>query len=330
MARSNKKLKEFFGKVSNAPTRGGHGNTLRGEQPAVPSPHIDNLNFTGEYSGWGQLKDDAYVSVGVSCDRLSSGLYRPVMTNIGITVQKMALSSDQLLRLPDSQSNRVVDEISKFRDLADNFKKRGLLHKRGVLLWGPPGSGKTCTIQQVLSLLVDEHDGIALQVEHPREAALALQMIRRVEPVRQIVAVMEDLDALVDRYGEPDYLALLDGESQLDNIVYVATTNYPERLDKRFVDRPSRFDTIVWIGMPTAEARLAYLKAKESEWKAGDLDYLVKNSHDFSIAHMRELLILTKCLGYSCEEAIGRLSSMRLKTPDSNRAPNRPRTGFVA
>jgi len=329
----DKKLQEFFGKVSNSPDRGNYtGKTQGGLEQAVPASYQspDSLGFAGDYAAWGQLKDDSYISVGVACNKIPSGFYRPVMTQIGITIQKMKLSSDQLLRLPDSQSNRVVDEIAKFRDLALNFKSRGLLHKRGVLLWGPPGSGKTCTVQQVLSLLVDKHNGVALQVEHPQNSVLALQMIRRVEPERQIVAVMEDIDALVDRHGESEYLALLDGESQVDNIVYVATTNYPERLDRRFVDRPSRFDTIVWIGMPSADARRAYLKARESKWEKKELDYLVDNSKDFSIAHLRELLILTKCLGYSAEEAIDRLSSMRLKPPDSNNAPNKKKVGFAA
>lgn len=328
----NKTL-EFFEKIADNPTpreRGNGRNLLARVMPDQAPPHIEHLNFSGDYSGWAALKDDTYVSVGVSCDHLPSGLYRPVMTNIGITLSKMDVRCDKILRLPDSQSNNVVDEITTFRNKADAFKQRGLLHKRGILLWGPPGSGKTCTIQQIIELLINQHGGIAIQVDQPVNAAMALQMIRRVEKERQIVAIMEDLDALTDRHGEPEYLALLDGESQVDNIVYVATTNYPERLDKRFVDRPSRFDTIVWIGMPSADARRAYLEAKEQLWDKDELEYLVSSSKDFSIAHLRELLILIKCLGYDSEEAVNRLTSMKLRPPDSNNAPNRKAVGFAA
>jgi hypothetical protein len=322
-------LQEFYNKVGETPM--GRDRVLHADAAQPPIPWNEKApTFMGNYSAWGELKDETFMSVGVAREALESGFYRPVMTQMGVAIQRMQLQTDLIIRLPDSQSNAVVDEIKKFSGLARNFKERGLLHKRGVLLWGPPGSGKTCTIQQILDLLVNQHKGIALQVENPEMSVQALQMIRRVEPKRQIVAIMEDIDALISRYGESQYLALLDGESQVDNIVYVATTNYPESLDKRFVDRPSRFDTIRWIGMPSEEARRAYLKAKEKKWKKEELDYLVGGSHDFSIAHLRELLILTRCLGYSSEEALARLTTMKVKPPRSDDAPNKKQVGFAA
>lgn len=323
-------LQEFFDKISPVAHRErlSQNSVNPGFAGGIPSG-AEAMNFSGEYSGWGQLKDDSYISVSISCDQLPSGFYRPVITNSGIVIQKVELYNDKLLKLPDSRGGRVVEEISKFRTLGKNFKERGLLHKRGVLLWGAPGSGKTCTVHQILEILITEHKGVAIQVDHPQLAAQALQMIRRVEPERQIVAVMEDIDAMVDRYGEAEYLALLDGESQVDNIVYLATTNYPERLDKRFVDRPSRFDSIVWVGMPTANDRRCYLEAKEKNWDEEELEYLVGNSEGFSIAHLRELLILIKCLGYSATESIERLSNMRVKPPNSGDAPDRKKAGFA-
>lgn len=300
-------------------------------QEAAPiSPHYEYTPMTGKQCGWGSLKEGQYLHVSVACDELPNGFYKAEHTSYGITVVKQDIQIDQLVYLPDSQSDVVLKEITLFKERKQAFHDRGLLHKRGILLWGPPGSGKTCTIQMLLDLLVNKHGGIALQVEQPQLAADALQMIRKVEPNRQIVAILEDIDALVGRYGEAEYLALLDGEAQVDNIVYVGTTNYPERLDKRFTDRPSRFDTITWIGMPSEEARRTYLKAKETKWDEGELEYLISKSDKFSIAHLRELLILVKCMGYSKEDAVARISSMRFDAPSSEYAPDKDRMGFAA
>jgi SpoVK/Ycf46/Vps4 family AAA+-type ATPase len=111
---------------------------------------------------------------------------------------------------------------------------------------------------------------------------------------------------------------MLDGETQIQNVVYVATTNYPERLDKRFVDRPSRFDTIRKIDMPNAEARKAYIKAKLPEADDITISRYVKNTDGYSIAYMRELIVLTQCFGYSFEKSIDRLNGMHKRQPKSD------------
>lgn len=133
---------------------------------------------------------------------------------------------------------------------------------------------------------------------------------------------------MVGRYGEEGYLSLLDGENQVENVIYVATTNYPERLDRRFVDRPSRFDTLRHIGMPTAEARRMYLRHKEADINDVELAAMVKASEGYSIAHLRELLVLVKCFGRDIKSATERLDGMREKQPTSDRDFGARSTGF--
>jgi hypothetical protein len=152
------------------------------------------------------------------------------------------------------------------------------------------------------------------------------KILRTIEPERQIIAILEDIDALTEKHGESEYLALLDGESQVNNIVFVATTNYPERLDRRFVDRPSRFDTLRYIGMPADSARRAYLHAKIGDDPV--LDEMVEQSDGFSIAHLRELVILTQCFGHPVGSALQRLRKTINGKPSSDRAPDAPGFGF--
>jgi SpoVK/Ycf46/Vps4 family AAA+-type ATPase len=254
------------------------------------------------------------------------------MPNVGYCLERIKADADDLMELPDSPSAAVIEEIRRFWELEAQFAQRGFVHKRGVLLWGPPGSGKTATLQQLIAIVVNRHGGIGLFIDRPAQAAYCLQMARRIEPKRPIVALLEDIDALVERFGENEYLALLDGEAQVGNIVFVGTTNYPERLDRRFVDRPSRFDLIKQIGMPSAAARRAYLAAKEPSLDGDSLRIWVERSEGFSIAHLREMIVLCRCYGKPLDEAIERLEEMRQGSPNSSQADDGRRSivGFAS
>jgi hypothetical protein len=189
-------------------------------------------------------------------------------------------------------------------------------------------SGKTSTVALLAQELVQEHRGVVLFVTHPGLTAVCLQMIRRVEPDRPLICLMEDLDALVQNYGENEYLALLDGEAQVGNVCFVATTNYPERLDKRFVDRPSRFDTVKPIGMPSAAARRLYLGTKEPSLTGAELEHWVKISEGLSVAHLKEMIIANRCFGQPIEVVIERLTEMHQRQPTSDDLDRRP-VGFA-
>jgi SpoVK/Ycf46/Vps4 family AAA+-type ATPase len=145
-----------------------------------------------------------------------------------------------------------------------------------------------------------------------------LREFRKIEPDRQVLVIIEDIDALIEMYRESDFLNMLDGEAQLQNVVYVATTNYPEKLDKRFKDRPSRFDTIRKIDMPSEAARGTYLKVKLPNVTEEVLEDFVLNSKGYSIAYLRELIVLTQCFKMSSKLAFERLDNMKTNMPDSS------------
>lgn len=322
-------LEQFYEQVGTS-----SGGNYKGGQLVAPgaynSPPDDPraVRQRGPVSAWA-VSGDQYWGITHSIDRIAPGCYKAgVSQGIGIYLERQPLQTDSLITLPDSKSEAIIAEIEQFTTLRPAFVERGLLYKRGVLLWGPPGSGKTSTLHLLMRLIVDRLGGVALLVDEPHLASEALLLIRKIEPQRQVIAIMEDIDGLLQRHGVEQYLSLLDGEAQVDNIVFVATTNYPERLDRRFVDRPSRFDTVEYVGMPSPEARRTYLRHKEPDLPMPIIDQMVDATDGLSIAHLREMIILTQCFGRSIADAAKRLSASRKRTPNSERSPEYTGAGF--
>lgn len=303
------------------------GNSVSPGKGGYPGLPPQDPVMGGPASAWARSRD-LFYGVPEAMAHIPAGAYRlGFHPNYGPCLNQIKLENDALVALPDSVTAEVVEEVRKFRTLRERFREFGFLHKRGVMLWGPPGGGKTVAIAQVTEIVVGGEGGIAALVDDPEAAVQCLQLVRRIEPQRPILGILEDIDALVDRHGEAPYLALLDGEAQIDNVVYLATTNYPERLSDRFSDRPSRFDTVRYVGMPTAQARKLYLEAK-CPYLNGQADHYVQVSEGFSIAHLRELVVLTQCFGYDVDTAVGRLQRMRKAKPNSDRTPDYAGAGF--
>lgn len=302
----------------------GRGASLHSQPPSPYQPMSEAV------SCWAQ-SDNVFYGVTKAHETLPAGIYRCAWRDsIGPVLERTEVRTDNLIRLPDSASAEIVDEIRRFRSRRTSFESLGYLHKRGVLLWGPAGSGKTSTIMQLCELIVAGENGIAVYADHPDLTAKCLQLLRRIEHDRPLIVIFEDLDALVARYGENEYLSLLDGESQVNNVVSVATTNYPERLDRRFVDRPGRFASIRYIGMPSHAAREAYVVAKLPHLVNGDVEKYVAAGDGLSIDHLRELIVLTQCDGMDLVDAEKRMRSMKATKLASDRSPEWAPPGFGA
>lgn len=297
----------------------------------VDEKDVENQVLYGDQRMW-SVSGDSYFPCDKTESSLPPGQYLPVFSEQrGIFVVKKQVNLDDLLVLPDNKTTYVLNAIDQFWSKQEKFREHGFLWKRGILLWGPPGSGKTSCIQQLSNQIIQK-GGISVYCTVPNVTAEALRLIRRIEPDRPIVVMIEDIDAIIARHGEPDLLALLDGELQIDNVVYIATTNYPEELDPRFVQRPSRFDEVVCIDMPSKEARKTYLAAKNPRLIGNleELDRWVDLTDGFSIAAMKEVVVAVECLDRTVEETVERIKEVMARRPSSEDAQNpfKKKVGF--
>jgi ATPase family associated with various cellular activities (AAA) len=277
---------------------------------------------------WGEVEPGLFAPFYSSGPRLPAATYSCVMRHDhGICLQKVESSNDELLLLPDRVSTELIDEARRFWAAKEEFRKRGFLHKRGFLLIGPAGSGKTSIINQVSEYVLKDLKGLVVLVADPARAEQALAALRRVEPERAVLVVIEDIDAMLGEGQEERLLSFLDGKTQIDHVLFIATTNYPERLDQRLRARPSRFDRVQVMAAPSLEVRRAYLEQRLPDLPSAQLDLWVELSAGFTIAHLKELILAVQCLGADLMQTAERLrTSLTEKHTSENFT--RSRLGF--
>jgi SpoVK/Ycf46/Vps4 family AAA+-type ATPase len=122
----------------------------------------------------------------------------------------------------------------------------------------------------------------------PSHVSGFLNDFAKIERDRKSIIILEDIDSLIARYGEAEYLEMLDSAKTINNVLFIATTNYPERLDPRIYNRPGRFSHVVKIGLPGATTREAYLKAILKNHK--DVAEIVSKTSGFTIDHLTSLV----------------------------------------
>jgi len=277
---------------------------------------------------WEVSEGNRYFPTGKTTSVLPAGTYAAcVSSDRGIYFEKVNVKTDDLVDLDDSKSMSVVNNIRYFWTRSEIYNRNNLVYKRGILLWGPPGGGKTATLGMMTKDLI-LNDGIIFICENPEILSKALRLFRVVEPQRRVIIVLEDIDELIEIKGEHSILSLLDGEYQIDNVVSIATTNYPEKLGHRIINRPSRFDEVVKIGMPSSSMRMKYMKhILKDEADKYPIEEWVEDTDGLSIAHVKELVIAVAFLGRGYQSTISRLKSMRI-TPKSSRLGLPP--GFLS
>jgi len=281
-------------------------------------PWDDQEAVASRSSMWSK-SGPAYFPTEETTNRLFPGQYTVEYSHgRGIYFRRKPVNIDKLLVLPDTTTEEIVAGIEKFWDKQETFKNLGFLWKRGILLYGPPGGGKTSTLQLISKKIIDK-GGISVFVKDPKMTAEGLEVLRRIEPERPIVVLLEDIDSITEKHSEHDVLAMLDGELQINNVVFIATTNYPETLEDRIVNRPSRFDVVRQIGMPSEEARRLYLTTMNPRLAEDEeeLELWIEASKDYSIAHLKEMIIAIEALDQELPEVVERLDRMKDCKPSS-------------
>ena len=238
-----------------------------------------------EVSAWNaEIRDEVLVFEG-GCWQKNESLY--------LSIQSATLEN---LVLKGSLKHEIHADIARFFERKSAYEQHGVPWKRGVLLLGPPGNGKTHAIKAIVNSLHKPCLYVkSFQVEQQSEHDAIRNVFARARKSSPCLLILEDLDSLITDSNRSFFLNELDGFAENTGLVVLATTNHPEKLDTAILDRPSRFDRKYHFDLPAATERSAFLTL----W-AGRLEVSMQPSNDgiseavnrtegFSFAYLKEL-----------------------------------------
>ena len=278
-------------------------------------------------AGWAVTKG-TYRSVEDIRETLPPGIYTLGIEDGHKLYTPVSAPADQAVDLPGLPSKYLMDQIKLFWSRAERYEKYHLLQKRGILLYGEPGCGKTSLIN-LLSKDLIEIGGVIFLIDDFATATVCIQHFRSVEPVRPIMTLMEDIEGVFKgEQGNREVkaaLSLLDGQDQVNNIVNIATTNQPEELADRFIKRPGRFDLVIGIHAPEADTRRAYLQhVCQNQIPEPELEELVAKTEGLSLAYLREIASTYLCLDIPIDDTLVRLQkNFKMKNLEGKKSKTR-------
>jgi len=189
----------------------------------------------------------------------------------------------------------------------ESFKKMGIKPPAGILLFGPPGCGKTLLAKAVAS----ESESNFISIKGPELLSMWVgqsekgirKVFRKARQVAPCIVFFDEIDSIASKRGVGadshvtervvnQLLTEIDGIEQNRNVVFMAATNRPDLLDPGLM-RPGRIDKFVRIDVPDEKARLAIFKVHTRNVKPAkdvSIESLVKDTTGFTGAEIEGLI----------------------------------------
>jgi len=199
----------------------------------------------------------------------------------------------------------LISDVQSFFENGDRYQRYNVPWKRGIILHGFPGNGKTLFIKSLINYLSNLPDPIpALYVKSlcnkwDMPQWNVEEIFSKARKMAPCLLILEDLDSMLVEKVRSCFLNEVDGLKLNDGILMIGSTNHLKRLDPAISKRPSRFDRKYHFRIPDHPRRVAYCEYwrkklpddEELEFTEEICPVIADMTEGFSYAYMKELIM---------------------------------------
>lgn len=227
-------------------------------------------------------------------------------TKKGLEIQKKYINhyidKDKIV-LDESMKEEIFNQIDKFLDTSDQgfFKKYDIPRKRGIILHGPPGNGKTSLIKTIPSVI--NAFVIIWQINEFTTTSAISDVFKEAYEKAPAILVIEDLNLLREELYSA-FLNEIDGVTSSEGLFLIATTNYIDKIIPALKNRSGRFDRVYELTLPDQSLRKKYMFTRgfEDFLSLKNIEELADLTSGFSYAQLNDLFITIAMQVYDNKE----------------------------
>ena len=238
-----------------------------------------------------QLDDDFYIS----------GPLKGEFFDIRYNFIDRDPSIEDLIAWDDDIKTMLWKDVITFQKAMPTLLQRGIPNSRGIILAGPPGTGKTMIAKwlaansTITCILIS-----AEMISGRHDIKRCYEVARKLSPSLLIIEDIDTAGALDRRASDHpllgEFLQSMDGVVPNHGVITLATTNHSDKIDPAIADRPGRFDRIIEVGLPGKDQRYHILRQLLEKMDLAPsvniaaINSLAKASEGLTGAWLRELV----------------------------------------